>query len=385
MALFAPLPAQESFYPAKPSALACAPVSPPAPTGDATQDKHAAQMARETLDAEFRASRLQRLCQSLSSLENCPDPNYVNTMQGGAMQKSWRRKVAEWLLEFVDEFGLPNDIVAVAVAYLDIFLSRRRVNKASLQLLAMVCIFVASKFHEVDPISIAELQTLAEGGYTEEQIRSLELELLQAMSWNMNPTTTHKIMRHVANFADASVRWELLEHAEGYCDYSLTDYSFLQSSRASIAIAAVLCSLTNIGRPQDVGPILAEMRRLGVVQPYMEAEIARVRTKLLEIFYKNFPHLRPTTPATRSNSPTGVDAIFAVSSRCASPAPPAMSAGKVAAAGVQCGAPAVTPCQAQFQQQAAAAAHFHHHAGATFNHQAQAAAFSTASAFGAAH
>ena len=134
-----------------------------------------------------------------------------------------------------------------------------------------------------------------------------------------------------------------------------------------------------------MGPILAEMRRLGVVQPYMEAEIARVRTKLLEIFYKNFPHLRPTTPATRSNSPTGVDAIFAVSSRCASPAPPAMSAGKVAAAGVQCGAPAVTPCQAQFQQQAAAAAHFHHHAGATFNHQAQAAAFSTASAFGAAH
>ena len=26
------------------------------------------------------------------------------------MQKSWRRKVAEWLLEFVEEFGLPNDI-----------------------------------------------------------------------------------------------------------------------------------------------------------------------------------------------------------------------------------------------------------------------------------
>ena len=66
MASFAPLPAQEPFYQAKPSALACAPVSPPAPTGDATQDKHAAQMARETLDAEFRASRLQRpRCRSL--------------------------------------------------------------------------------------------------------------------------------------------------------------------------------------------------------------------------------------------------------------------------------------------------------------------------------
>ena len=44
-------------------------------------------------------------------------------------------------------------------------------DKINLQLLAMVCIFVASKFHEVEPISILELQTLAEGGYTESSIR----------------------------------------------------------------------------------------------------------------------------------------------------------------------------------------------------------------------
>lgn len=88
-------------------------------------------------------------------------------------------------------------------------------DKGNLQLLAMVCIFVASKFHEVDPISISELQTLAEGGYSEQQIRALEIELLRILEWNMNPTTTHSIMRHVANFVDANVRWALLEHAEG--------------------------------------------------------------------------------------------------------------------------------------------------------------------------
>ena len=56
-----------------------------------------------------------------------------------------------------------------------------------LQLLAMVCIFVASKFHEVEPISIQELQTLAEGGYTEKSIRDLELDLLSTLNWEMNP------------------------------------------------------------------------------------------------------------------------------------------------------------------------------------------------------
>ena len=59
------------------------------------------------------------------------------------MQKTWRRKVAEWLLEFVDEFGLPNDIVAVSINYMDMYLSRKQVDKINLQLLAMVCIFVA--------------------------------------------------------------------------------------------------------------------------------------------------------------------------------------------------------------------------------------------------
>ena len=92
-------------------------------------------------------------------------------------------------MEFVDEFGLPNDIVAVSVAYMDLYLSRKPTEKKNLQLLAMVCIFVASKFHEVEAISIAELQTLAEGGYTVDAIQSLELDLLRTLDWNMAPIT----------------------------------------------------------------------------------------------------------------------------------------------------------------------------------------------------
>ena len=76
---------------------------------------------------------------------------------------------------------------------MDMYLSKRKTDKQQLQLLAMVCIFVASKFHEVEPISIQELQTLAEGGYTEKSIRDLELDLLSTLNWEMNPiTSTYK-------------------------------------------------------------------------------------------------------------------------------------------------------------------------------------------------
>jgi len=72
---------------------------------------------------------------------------------------------------------------------MDLYLSRKPTEKKNLQLLAMVCIFVASKFHEVEAISIAELQTLAEGGYTVDAIQSLELDLLRTLEWNMAPIT----------------------------------------------------------------------------------------------------------------------------------------------------------------------------------------------------
>ena len=95
-----------------------------------------------------------------------------------------------------------------------------------------------------------------------------------------------------------------------------------------MAVAAVLCSLVNIGRPQDVYPILCQMRQLGVVTESQESEISAIRFKLLEVFYKNFPHLRPNVANAvgRSDSPTSVSAVFA-QSRCASPAPPPMTAG----------------------------------------------------------
>ena len=58
-------------------------------------------------------------------------------------------------------------------------------------------------------------------------------------------------MRHVANYIPASIRWSLLEHAEGFCDYALTDYDLISMSKINVATAAVLCGLNNIGRKNE--------------------------------------------------------------------------------------------------------------------------------------
>ena len=83
----------------------------------------------------------------------------------------------------------------------------------------MVCIFVASKLHDRQPILMAELKSLAAGTYIEEDVRRIEMKVLESLGWDMNPVVAHHIMRHLMNLVSAEYRWELLEHAEGksYC------------------------------------------------------------------------------------------------------------------------------------------------------------------------
>ena len=75
-------------------------------------EKQFRQMSRETLSPQYRRERLKRLVYNSQQPYSCPDTNFIRTAQMGVMQPTWRRKVVEWLLEFVDEFGLPNDCQA---------------------------------------------------------------------------------------------------------------------------------------------------------------------------------------------------------------------------------------------------------------------------------
>ena len=51
-------------------------------------------------------------------------------------------------------FDLAKDTVACAIHFMDQYLSELSVDKIMLQLLSMVCMYVSSKMHESQPISM---------------------------------------------------------------------------------------------------------------------------------------------------------------------------------------------------------------------------------------
>ena len=95
--------------------------------------------------------------------------NYFETVQT-EIKPHMRKIVCEWMLEICEEQGCQSEVFALAVDYLDRALSRVNVRKSQFQLLASVCIFVASKFKETAPMMADKLVVYSDFSITTSEI-----------------------------------------------------------------------------------------------------------------------------------------------------------------------------------------------------------------------
>ena len=73
-----------------------------------------------------------------------------------------RKIVTEWMVEVTAQEKCHPEVLALSVSYMDRMLSRVAIQKNQFQLLASVCIFLASKFKESEPISAEKLVVMTD-------------------------------------------------------------------------------------------------------------------------------------------------------------------------------------------------------------------------------
>jgi hypothetical protein len=105
----------------------------------------------------------------------------------------WRAILIDWLMEVSYEFELTHETVHLAVHYLDQFLSKcsiGSVTKFNLQLVGIVCLWIASKFEEdIDDVQCKDIHTTHENTYTVKEILRMELTVLKTLDWNLYVAT----------------------------------------------------------------------------------------------------------------------------------------------------------------------------------------------------
>lgn len=154
------------------------------------------------------------------------DANYLVDVQKHGMDATWRFKMCRWMFETAKAFDLTQDAVGCAIHFLDQYLSEHSVDKVLLQLLCMVCMYVASKMHETQPITLEEMELLCEHKFTKDQILSLEAKLVAALDWKLSPPV---------GFSFARDLMALINRAEWTGEHESTVLALLQAATEEYA------------------------------------------------------------------------------------------------------------------------------------------------------
>ncbi|XP_050097255.1 G2/mitotic-specific cyclin-A [Anopheles aquasalis] len=118
---------------------------------------------------------------------NRPKPNYM--MKQTDINHSMRTILVDWLVEVSEEYKLHGETLALAVSYIDRFLSFMSVVRAKLQLVGTAAMFIAAKYEEIFPPDVSEFVYITDDTYTKNQVLRMEQLILKVLSFDLTVPT----------------------------------------------------------------------------------------------------------------------------------------------------------------------------------------------------
>jgi len=173
--------------------------------------------------------------------------NDANMQQG--MDEDCRSKMVEWCYKVVDFCKYNRETVSITMSYFDRFLATPRglllcSDLKTFQLACMTCLYTAIKVHEPEAMQPEAISKLSQGIYSAEEVEAMELEIIKALEWRMNPPTALSFLRVYLSFlpeelvqtGDINVLFDLAKYQ---IELSTGDSFFVDVAASSVALAAV--------------------------------------------------------------------------------------------------------------------------------------------------
>ncbi|QQP39473.1 Uncharacterized protein FKW44_020363, partial [Caligus rogercresseyi] len=178
---------------------------------------------------------------------NGPRPNYFETVQS-EVKPHMRKIVTDWMLEVCEDQKCQAEVFSLAVNYLDRFLARINIQKGQFQLLATVCIFLASKFKETAPVPAENLVIYTDNSVSTLEITQWELIILNVLEWDLSAVTPYGILDHLLRTLtiESTSAETIRRHAETFVALTATEFVFHQHGPAAIAVSCLGAALRGL-------------------------------------------------------------------------------------------------------------------------------------------
>jgi len=168
-----------------------------------------------------------------------------------------RGKMVGWQYQVADFCRFDRETVAIATCYFDRFLASENAAEALtntdlFQLAAMTCLYTAAKIHEPESFEPWMLSKMSRGLYQPEQVEKMEMVILQAIQWRVNPPTAMAFCReYLACLPETYLTQAAKTAVHDLCKFqvelSVRMYQFVPVKASVIAMAALLNALESMG------------------------------------------------------------------------------------------------------------------------------------------
>lgn len=178
------------------------------------------------------------------------------------IQPAMRKEVADWMLDVCEHHSVQNsnptsppEVFCLAMNYMDRFLSICSIASSQLQLLGAVCLMVAWKVREHDPLPVQKLVEYSDSTLTLNDIMEWEVLLLSKLEWDVSAVIAFDFVEHIIQRLEKTVQLENLEGVRNCSEVLITMcsgyHSFSNMSPCLIATACVLTALRNGGEDTE--------------------------------------------------------------------------------------------------------------------------------------
>jgi hypothetical protein len=154
-----------------------------------------------------------------------------------------RKIVVDWMLEVCQDQQCQPQVFHLSLNYMDRFLSRKRIKKTQFQLLATVCLFLASKMSESVPLSAEKLLIYTDNSVILPELLQWELLVLTTLHWELSAVTCRSFLEHFQNlsFLQAATRdlTTVQRHADHLLAIMAAEYQYMLLQPSLLAAAAL--------------------------------------------------------------------------------------------------------------------------------------------------
>ncbi|XP_036227655.2 G1/S-specific cyclin-D2 isoform X1 [Bactrocera oleae] len=255
-----------------------------------------------TVDPIFLTDRC--LENALKAEEKLPQPvcTYFKTVQKD-ITPPMRKIVAEWMMEVCAEEKSQEEVVLLALNYMDRFLSTKSVTKTHLQILAAACLLLASKLREPScrALSAELLVFYTDNSIYKGDLIKWELYVLSRLGWDLSSVTPLDFLELLLirlpikskECPDLSLD-KVRQHAQAFICLAAKEHYFSIYTASTIAAASIAAALSGLNWHLRSGQKLRHLLDLLTDLTSIEQEYLHECMQKMEVIFEEHSRNLPS-------------------------------------------------------------------------------------------